>query len=111
EDLRRQAYHLAVREPRRPQQASLRRAVSAAYYALFHLLIDEATLRMFGGRRDRRRFRYAVARGFSHQSMVATCKSFRGGTLPVSVVTSVGTLIIPADLRDVGRVFAMLQEE
>src|SRR5687767_10606362 len=32
DDLRRQAWHLATREPRRPVQASLRRAVSAAYY-------------------------------------------------------------------------------
>lgn len=38
-----QAEHLATLEKRgKPRQASLRRAVSAAYYALFHLLIDEA---------------------------------------------------------------------
>jgi hypothetical protein len=43
DDLLEQAGHLARREPRRPKQASLRRAVSAAYYALFHLLIDETT--------------------------------------------------------------------
>lgn len=33
-----QARHLATKEPRRPRDASLRRSVSAAYYALFHLL-------------------------------------------------------------------------
>src|SRR5580704_4225172 len=42
-DLLEQAYHLANRERKRPRQASLRRAVSTAYYALFHLLISEAT--------------------------------------------------------------------
>src|SRR5579863_5131621 len=42
-DLLEQAYHLARREPKRPRQASLRRAVSTSYYALFHLLISEAT--------------------------------------------------------------------
>jgi uncharacterized protein (UPF0332 family) len=42
-DLLEQAYHLAKREPKRPRQASLRRAVSSGYYALFHLLISEAT--------------------------------------------------------------------
>ena len=42
-DLLDQASRLAVQEPRRPRQASLRRAVSAAYYALFHLLVDAAT--------------------------------------------------------------------
>ena len=42
QDLLEQAQHLANREPRKPKQASLRRAVSTAYYALFHLLITEA---------------------------------------------------------------------
>ena len=43
-DLLEQARHLAKRGKKRPRQASLRRAVSTAYYALFHLLISEATL-------------------------------------------------------------------
>lgn len=38
-----QAKHLANREPKKPRQASLRRAVSTAYYSLFHLLVSEAT--------------------------------------------------------------------
>lgn len=41
DDLLEQARHLANGERRRPKQASLRRAVSTAYYALFHLLIQE----------------------------------------------------------------------
>jgi uncharacterized protein (UPF0332 family) len=36
------AQHLANRERKQPRQASLRRAISAGYYALFHLLISEA---------------------------------------------------------------------
>jgi uncharacterized protein (UPF0332 family) len=43
-DLLEQAKHLANREKKRPRQASLRRAVSTVYYALFHLLVHEATL-------------------------------------------------------------------
>jgi uncharacterized protein (UPF0332 family) len=42
DDLLEQAEHLAKRERNRPRQASLRRAVSSAYYALFHLLIAKA---------------------------------------------------------------------
>ena len=42
DDLLEQAYHLANREPESPKQASLRRAISTAYYALFHMLVDEA---------------------------------------------------------------------
>jgi hypothetical protein len=44
EGLLEQAQHLVKREPKRPKQASLRRAISTAYYALFHLLISEAVL-------------------------------------------------------------------
>ena len=41
-DLLEQATYLSQREKTRPKQASLRRAVSAAYYAVFHLLNSEA---------------------------------------------------------------------
>ena len=60
-DLLRQARQLALKEPRRPSQASLRRAISASYYALFHLLIDEVTRRMFSGR-DRAALRGCLGR-------------------------------------------------
>jgi uncharacterized protein (UPF0332 family) len=64
DDLLEQARHLANRERRRPKQASLRRAVSTAYYALFHLLIKETT----------RNWRIAeqrplLARHFEHRRM------------------------------------------
>src|SRR5271157_3478197 len=42
-DLLEQAEQLAQLDPRRPKQANLRRAVSSAYYALFHLLTSEAS--------------------------------------------------------------------
>lgn len=61
-----QAKHLANRERKRPRQASLRRAVSTAYYALFHLLIHEATLNW--RRVDQRA---VLARYFEHGKMKA----------------------------------------
>ena len=64
DDLLEQARHLANREKRRPRQASLRRAVSTAYYALFHLLINEATLNW--KRVDQRAL---LARFFEHGKM------------------------------------------
>jgi hypothetical protein len=42
DDLLEQAEELAAKDPIHPKQASLRRAVSTAYYALSDLLIDEA---------------------------------------------------------------------
>jgi uncharacterized protein (UPF0332 family) len=63
-DLLEQAYHLARREPKRPRQASLRRAVSNGYYALFHLLILEATRNWKQSSQ-----RAALGRYFQHGSM------------------------------------------
>jgi hypothetical protein len=68
EDLLEQAQHLAQREPKRPKQASLRRAVSTAYYALFHLLITE-TVRNW----KRARERNTLARMFDHGPMRKAC--------------------------------------
>lgn len=59
-----QAKHLAKREKTRPRQASLRRAVSTAYYPLFHLLIHEATLNW-----KRVEQRALLARFFEHGKM------------------------------------------
>lgn len=50
-------------DPTRPRQASLRRSVSTAYYALFHLPVDAATRRICGGDLEARS---AAARGFTH---------------------------------------------
>ncbi|MFN0106235.1 MAG: hypothetical protein ACKV2U_29610 [Bryobacteraceae bacterium] len=41
DDLLQQAFDLVHKDPATPTQADLRRSVSAAYYALFHLLINE----------------------------------------------------------------------
>ena len=64
DDLLEQARRLAKREKKKPRQASLRRAVSTAYYALFHLLIHEATLNW--RRVDQRPL---LARFFEHGKM------------------------------------------
>ena len=63
-DLLEQSKHLAKRESKRPRQASLRRAVSTVYYALFHHLISEATLNW-----KRASQRNQFARLFEHGKM------------------------------------------
>lgn len=73
DDLLEQAQHLANRERKAPKQASLRRAVSTAYYALFHLLIAEAALNW-----KRIEFRDALARVFEHGKMKAACRKKMG---------------------------------
>jgi len=64
DDLLEQAHHLATRERTKPRQASLRRAVSTAYYAIFHLLITETVCKWkIGAQRSQ------LARIFEHARM------------------------------------------
>lgn len=78
-DLLAQADHLAAKEPKKPKQASLRRAASAAYYAVFHFLIDQATrFLVSGGHVHRVVLRHALARCFNHKQMMTVCKAFAG---------------------------------
>jgi len=64
DDLLELAQHLANLEPVNPRQACLTRAVSTAYYALFHLLISEATLNW-----GRPELRSDLGRIFGHGKM------------------------------------------
>ena len=80
DELLEQARHLAHREKKRPRQASLRRAVSTAYYAIFHLLIADAAKNW-----RRAEQRHALARSFNHGRMkVASQKIGKPQNIPPS---------------------------
>lgn len=55
------ARHLLKREPKKPRQATLRRAVSTAYYAVFHLFGEECTRLALQGDLVRKKARRVVA--------------------------------------------------
>jgi uncharacterized protein (UPF0332 family) len=107
DDLLKQSKHLAANEPRRPKQASLRRAVSAAYYALFHFLISEATSRLITGR-GREDIRAGLGRSFDHGTMnkaaLETTKP-RWGRMH-----QLQRIAVPADLVTVAKTFGNLQQ-
>lgn len=73
EELLEQARHLLARDEGRPKQANLRRAISAAYYALFHQLIDDTTFSHVSSRPTS--LRQACGRSISHQGMKKACQS------------------------------------
>jgi hypothetical protein len=77
DDLLAQARFLASREPKRPRQASLRRAISAAYYALYHLLVSAGANAM--APRQPTALRARVGRAFAHAEMKQVCQQFQGG--------------------------------
>ncbi len=79
-DLLDQARLLATKESRRPKQASLRRAISTAYYALYHLFVDEAT-KKFVTSKSASDLRVCLARAFGHHEMMTVAKGFASGTV------------------------------
>jgi uncharacterized protein (UPF0332 family) len=96
DDLLNDAHHLAARGGKSPKQSSLRRAVSTAYYALFHLLIADFVLN-WKAKEQRAR----LARMFEHGKMSqATFKSKGGSVSPVE-----------ADLMKVVDAFGQLQKD
>jgi uncharacterized protein (UPF0332 family) len=104
-DLLEQAQYLAYRESGKPRQASLRRAVSAAYYSLFHLLLHEATHLLFPAKpttlRDRAR------RAFTHSEAKNVCETFarkEGG------IKDLTTQPLEQQLSEIAATFVELQE-
>lgn len=107
-DLLEQARFLVQRDPGRPRQASLRRAVSTAYYAVFHLLAASAAGQASAvtpiGLCER------VQRALEHGSMKEAAKRFESGNLPDPVKNLVSNPL-SAQLTAVARGFVRLQEE
>jgi hypothetical protein len=93
--------------PNEPKQVHLRSAISAAYYALLHLLTTEAAEK-WGRQRRRHRF----ARLFDHGRMKTCCSGLkkrfkkRLGKNPTPDEVEIG-----ANLMLVGEAFLRLQEE
>jgi len=99
DDLLEQPYHLANKEKDDPTQASLRRAVSIAHYALFHLLIDEAVSKWTVERQ-----RSALGRTFEHKVMRNVCEDY------VKTFYSAGKPDSSVQLKNVAHTFAILQQ-
>ena len=99
QDLLKQAFLLLNKESKNPTQASLRRSVSTAYYALFHLLIQEASANW--SRADTRDY---LARAFDHRIMKQACTWAENATYDTAISPQVIT-----KLRSVARAFRELQ--
>ena len=106
-DLLAQSRYMVRHEPRRPKQATLRRAVSTAYYALFHFLGDASARLLISGD-ALRDVRYAAQRAYDHGTMKQACRAF-SGSLPASVAPLM-TGPVSADLRVVADAFILLQD-
>jgi uncharacterized protein (UPF0332 family) len=87
--------------PQDPKQVDLRRAVSAAYYALFHLLTTEAAQNW---KHEGQRHRFA--RMFEHGPMKECSSRLLSRPLP----TDRAEILVAQDLRLVADSFSKLQQ-
>jgi uncharacterized protein (UPF0332 family) len=72
-----QAWLLVRHDRKRPRQANLRRAVSAAYYAVFHMLSTEIALLLAPGM-GRAQLRARAGRILEHGELKNVCKQSEG---------------------------------
>jgi hypothetical protein len=101
DDLLTQALQLVRVDP--PSQLALRRAVSAAYYAVFHFLISEATSHW-----SNPYLRTALGRAYDHGVMrIASNRIINSNDFPF---TGEDPAVV-ANLRFVAQTFSQLQED
>ena len=100
DDLLQQSLQLVHNEPKKPKQASLRRAVSTAYYALFHFLIGEAVANW-----KNQTVRSNLARAFDHGQMKSASNRMVSSNL-----TGQDASVVDG-LKLVARAFITLQEK
>jgi hypothetical protein len=109
DDLLEQAKFLSRREVGRgrPRQASLRRAASTAYYAVFHLLAAEAAAQASPG--SPRGLRDRIQRALAHETMKQAANAFRSANLPRHVA-AVAHDPLPQNIVEIASSFVLLQE-
>jgi hypothetical protein len=105
-DLLDQAEQLAKLDPRRPKQANLRRAVSSAYYALFHLLAS-ATSALYVSEAG---MVARIVRTLNHAEMKRASTMIANNKLPKAVQDPGAGYTVPADLKIVADALINLQQ-
>ena len=112
-----QAEILANLDVTRPKEASIRSAISTAYYALFHFLLDEATGILVGTSQNDKPMRHLLSRCFVHARMDTACTKIvalaEQPTNPTYPAYAPFARLIPnqaKDLQVVAKTFKELQE-
>ena len=107
--LLKQACFLAQeKDAMKPAQANLRRSISASYYAVFHLLIDEATKLMLPERSQT--LRDCLARAFKHKEMGDFAKTISKSNYPTKFVSAFHEQPLDQNLIKVASSFVRLQQ-
>jgi hypothetical protein len=99
-DLLDQAAHLAKRSPKKPRRTDLSRAVSAAYYAVFHALCYSNANVLAGTGVDRPSKAWLQAyRAVEHGQAKKRCKSVADKGFPVQIQDFADAFVALQELR------------
>jgi uncharacterized protein (UPF0332 family) len=93
-----------------PSDAQLRRAVSTAYYALFHTILRAAAQRFMGPGNESAAGFSLLYRGFQHGQMRQVCEVLRARTLNSRFQKTLRVSAVSQDQRDFARAFTDLQD-
>ena len=89
---------------------TLRRAVSTAYYALFHKVLRTGADRFMGVGAQRSGGFKLLYRGFNHGQMRKVCIELDKATLSPSFQVKLGRTIVSQEMRDFATGFIQLQD-
>jgi hypothetical protein len=95
------------------KQVALRRAVSAAYYALFHAFLRAAADDLIGktGQARRSRAYRLLYRGFEHSAVKRVCREAGKTILNENLAKSTGLRQFPESLQIAARGLVLLQDK
>jgi len=93
-----------------PSDAQLRRAVSTAYYALFHRILQAAASRFMGANKESSAGYTLIYRSFDHRTMRTVCEGLDTSTLRDSLKRHLVRNAVSQDMRDFANTFSVLQD-
>lgn len=96
--------------PSPPSQAQLRRAVSTAYYALFHTILRTAGERFAGSDQEHSGAYAILYRSFDHGHMSKACEDLQASTLKDRIKGALRRDLLSQDTRDFAGIFQALQD-
>nr|WP_294543481.1 hypothetical protein [uncultured Rhodopila sp.] len=98
-------------EPESPaSDARLRRAVSTAYYALFHKVLRSGAECFMGAGKQQTAGYGLLYRSFNHGRMKSVCGSLSVQTLGKTLRQQLGRTAVSQDMRDFAGAFVTLQD-
>lgn len=109
DDLLDQAEQLLQLDARRPKQASLRRTISTAYYALFHALGYQLSRQLVGTSAEKKVLRGITRRALAHSEIAKALTGFASGNVPSIYKQVIGEDVPTSTLRQVAGTFIRLQ--